>query len=178
MRAIRKVLAAVFLIAGACVLGLFCAKLAGVPLGHIERLLNTTAGHVAAYVLAGITGLGILVVAIAAFAERPEPSCIHPAGHPDIEVSLAALSSAAAKAAAGDDDVLIESVEGRVAGKDRDEVRLTVEVIAFTEDGLEPLAQRIRQRVESACETLLGTTGVTARVRFLPAKTTIVTKEV
>ena len=73
---------------------------------------------------------------------------------------------------------MIESVEGKIGGRGRDEVRLTIEAIAFTEEGLEPLADRMRQRVVDACERMLGTSGVTARVRFLPSKTTIVTKEV
>ena len=55
---------------------------------------------------------------------------------------------------------------------------MTVEAIAFTDQGLDALAQRMQRRVETACEALLGTPGVVARIRFLPSKTTIVTKEV
>ncbi|MBM6776830.1 hypothetical protein H7U34_06015 [Collinsella tanakaei] len=178
MRAFRKVLAVLFLMAGIVVCGVFAAERAGVPLSHIDRVLDTPAGHVASLVCAAIAGLGILVVAIMTLAERPEITCVHPAGNPDIEVSLTALASAARRAAPGEDDVLIESVEGRVAGKGRDEVRLTVEAIAFTDQGLDALAQRMQRRVETACEALLGTPGVVARIRFLPSKTTIVTKEV
>ncbi|HJG31676.1 MAG TPA: hypothetical protein K8U80_09845 [Collinsella ihuae] len=178
MRAFRKVLAVLFLMAGIVVCGVFAAERTGVPLGHIDRVLDTPAGHVASLACAAIAGLGILVVAIMTLAERPEITCVHPAGNPDIEVSLTALASAARRAAPGEDDVLIESVEGRVAGKGRDEVRLTVEAIAFTDQGLDTLAQRMQRRVETACEALLGTPGVVARIRFLPSKTTIVTKEV
>ena len=178
MRAFRKVLAVLFLMAGIVVCGVFAAERAGVPLGHIDRVLDTPAGHVASLACAAIAGLGILVVAIMTLAERPEITCVHPAGNPDIEVTLAALTSTAKRAAAGSDDVMIESVEGKIGGRGRDEVRLTIEAIAFTEEGLEPLADRMRQRVVDACERMLGTSGVTARVRFLPSKTTIVTKEV
>lgn len=178
MRAIRKVLAAVFLIAGAFVLSVFSAQVAGVRLGRLEALLDTPAGHAVSLVCAGITALGVICVVVAAFAVRPEPTCVRPGGHPDIEVSLEALSSVARKAAPGEDDVMIEAVEGRVVGRDADEVRLTVEVIAFTDKGLEALARRIQDRVASACEAMLGAGGVAVRVRFLPSKTTIVTKEV
>ena len=55
---------------------------------------------------------------------------------------------------------------------------ITVEAIAFTEDGLTELAKRIQKSIERACDETLGASGATALVRFLPAKTTVVTKEV
>ena len=74
--------------------------------------------------------------------------------------------------------MLIESVTGRIAGRDRERVRLTVEAIAFQDEGLDRLAERMRERVGDACERLLGSTYTEVRIRFLPSKTTIVTKEV
>ena len=40
------------------------------------------------------------------------------------------------------------------------------------------LAAAMQQRIEEACDTMLGTPGTTARVRFLPSKTTVQTVEV
>jgi hypothetical protein len=36
----------------------------------------------------------------------------------------------------------------------------------------------MQQRIEEACDTMLGTPGTTTRVRFLPSKTTVQTVEV
>ena len=36
----------------------------------------------------------------------------------------------------------------------------------------------MQQRIEEACDTMLGAPGTTARVRFLPSKTTVQTVEV
>ncbi len=91
-------------------------------------------------------------------------------------VTVGALE-AIARAAAEREDVLVESVRGRVAGKDRSEVRFTIEAIAFTDTGLAELAGRVQASVERACDAMLGEQGVTALVRFLPSKTTIVTEE-
>ena len=178
MRAIRRISAVIYLLAAGCVLGVSTCRMLGVSLGRLDGMLERQPGRIALLVLTAIVALGVLITVIRAFAERPDPICVHPAGNPDIEVTLAALTSTAKRAAAGSDDVMIESVEGKIGGRGRDEVRLTIEAIAFTEEGLEPLADRMRQRVVDACERMLGTSGVTARVRFLPSKTTIVTKEV
>lgn len=178
MRAIRKIFAVIYLVACACVVAVLACRLMEVDLGRLERVLADPTGRIALLVFAAITGLGALVTVVRTFAERPEPTCVHPAGNPDIEVTLAALTSTARRAAPGSDEVLVESVEGRISGRDRSEVRITVEAIAFTDEGLEQIADRMRRRVTDACERMLGTTGVTARVRFLPSKTTIVTKEV
>lgn len=178
MRAVRKILAAILLLATAAVVALCACRLTGVRLGGVERALATPAGHIVLYVLLGIVAVGVLVVSIVVFAERPEPSSVRVAGNPGIEVTVSALAAVARRAAAAGEDVMIEDVEGRVLGRDRSEVRLTIEAIAFTEQGLEQTAQRMQQRVVEACETTLGTSGVQARVRFLPSKTTIETKEV
>lgn len=178
MRAIRKILAAIYLVASACVVAVLACRLMEVDLGRFERALESSAGRIALLVCAAITAAGALIMAIRAFAERSEPTCVRVAGNPSIEVTLAALASTARRAAPGGDDVMIESVEGKVSGRDRSEVRLTIEAIAFTDQGLDELACRMQQRVREACERLLGAEGVTCRVRFLPSKTTIVTKEV
>lgn len=177
MRAFRKLLATAYLLSGAVVIGAAACLLTGTWADRVEALLATFGGRIVAFVALGILGLGVLVNVIAAYARRPEPTCVHPGGNPAIEVSLAAVTSVAQRSAAAD-DVLIESVTGRIAGRDRDRLRLTVEAIAFESEGLDRIAERIRARVGDACERLLGTAGTEVRVRFLPSKTTIVTKEV
>lgn len=178
MRAVRKVLAFIYLVAGIVALGIAAAQLAGARVPGIESALRVPGVRIACLVCAGIALAGVVVTAFAALFERPAPACMRPEGNPDIEVTLAALESVARRSAPGDDDVLIESVEGRISGRDRDQVRLTVEAIAFTHEGLAETAARMQARVQEACERMLGTSGVRVRVRFLPSKTTIVTKEV
>ena len=55
------------------------------------------------------------------------------------------------------------------------------EVLISSDVGVETtvkIIRRIEERVQGACEQLLGATGVTVLVRFLPSKTTTVTREV
>ena len=111
------------------------------------------------------------------FARR-EPSCVHPAGERNIEVTLAALSSCARTAAERDDRVMVEHVEARVQGSDESRVRFKVDAIALDERDVASLAVAMQQRIEEACDTMLGTPGTTVRVRFLPSKTTVQTVEV
>ena len=53
-----------------------------------------------------------------------------------------------------------------------------VEAIALDDRDVASLAAAMQQRIEKACDTMLGTPGTTARVRFLPSKTTVQTVEV
>ena len=177
MRATRKILAALFLVAGALVALYASLRLAGVDTARADALLETDAGRIAAWACLGITALGVLACSLSALLERPEPAAVHPQGDPGIEVTLSAVVSCA-RAAAADADALVEQVEGRICGRDRDEVRLTVEAISLVGEGLDEIASRMRQRVEDACSRMLGIPGVHVRVRFLPSKTVTVTKEV
>ena len=63
-------------------------------------------------------------------------------------------------------------------GHDADQVRVHIDAIALGRDNLTERAQRIQGRVTRALDTMLGATGATVRVRFLPSKTTITTQEV
>lgn len=177
MRALRNILATIHLLSGVAVLGAALSLLTGVMSDRVRVLLESPAGRIAAYVAIGILGLGVLVNVIATYARRPDPTCVHPDGNPNVEVSLQALTSAATRAAAAD-DVLIEGVEGRIIGRDHDRARLLVEAISFSDEGLDGLARGIQERVADACTRLLGTAGIEVRVRFLPSKTTIITREV
>ena len=52
------------------------------------------------------------------------------------------------------------------------------EAIALDDRDVAALATSMQQRIEKACDTMLGTPGTTARVRFLPSKTIVQTVEV
>ena len=76
------------------------------------------------------------------------------------------------------DRVMVEHVEARVQGSDESLVRFKVDAIALDDRDVASLATAMQQRIEEACDTMLGTPGTTARVRFLPSKTTVQTVEV
>lgn len=178
MRLLKKFGAVLYLAAAIVVVGGFaCAQFAPSLISRVDALLAHPAGRIVLIVSLVIVGAGVLLSALFALLEQRPPSSVHPAGNPHIEVRLAALSSAA-RAAAEAEDILVEDVRTRVMGHNDSQVRVTLEVIAFTDTGLEALGRRIEESVQGACEQLLGATGVTVLVRFLPSKTTTVTREV
>ena len=69
----------------------------------------------------------------------------------------------------------VQSVYGRYANV---MANMADETMAQRAADLDDVAQRMRQRVEAALETMLGTPAASVRVRFLPSKTTTVTREV
>ena len=73
---------------------------------------------------------------------------------------------------------MVEHIEARVQGSDESRVRFKVEAIALDDKDVASLATAMQQRIERACDTMLGTPGTTTRVRFLPSKTTVQTVEV
>lgn len=179
MRLLKKFGAVLYLAAAIVVVGGFaCAQFAPSLISRrVDALLAHPAGRIVLIVSLVIVGAGVLLSALFALLEQRPPSSVHPAGNPHIEVRLAALSSAA-RAAAEAEDILVEDVRTRVMGHNDSQVRVTLEVIAFTDTGLDALGRRIEERVQGACEQLLGATGVNVLVRFLPSKTTTVTREV
>ena len=104
--------------------------------------------------------IGVLLSFFRLMFARREPSCVHPAGERNIEVTLAALSSCARVAAERDDRVMVEHVEARVQGPDDSHVRFKVEAIALDDKDVASLATAMQ------------------RVRCLPSKTTVETVEV
>lgn len=176
VRALRKLAALAHLLSGAVVIGLVAA-FAWSPLrGALGRAVDLPVARIALGACLAVLALGTLAASLAALLARRPPSCVHPGGDPDIEVSVAALESIA-RTAAEREDVMVESVRGRIGGKDRSRVRFTIEAIAFTDRGLAELARRVQSRVAAACDAMLGEKGVTAVVRFLPSKTTVISKE-
>lgn len=179
MRLFKKCCAVLYLVAAVVVAGGFAAQEfgdAGLRL-RVGQLLDHPAGRIALIISLAIVALGTLIVVAWALLERRPPASVHPAGNPHIEVRLAAVSSVARAAVSGE-DVMIERVRSRVAGHDASQVRIALELIAFTDIGLESLGKRIQLRVQEACERMLGVPGVTVQVTFLPSTTTTVTKEV
>lgn len=177
VRVFKRVCALIYLLSAIVVLGLVTGLTYGPFTARFERLLDHPVAQVVLAVCLVALALGALITVLAIFLARREPTCLNPGGNPDIEVSLSALKSTV-RSAAEREGVMVESIRGRIFGRNRDQVRFTVEAIAFTEDGLTELAKRIQKSIERACDETLGASGATALVRFLPAKTTVVTKEV
>ena len=98
--------------------------------------------------------------------------------HQDATTVLAAKRILPVYSVERDDRVMVEHVEARVQGSDDSHVRFKVEAIALDDKDVASLATAMQQRIEEACDTMLGTPGTTARVRFLPSKTTVQTVEV
>lgn len=173
----KKFCAVVYLLACAIALGTFAASLFGPAAGRVEALLDKPAFRILLAVCLAICALQALWVLARVIFDRPEPDCVRIEGAQEVQVALAAIESVA-RAAAGEEDVLIEEVRGRIAGRGSSDVRIAIDAIALTESGLDQMADRMRTRVENALETMLGTPASSVRVRFLPSKTTTVTKEV
>ena len=178
VRVLKRALAIVYLAASIVALGTLVCQFWGPYTYRFMLLLRDTMPRVVVTVCAAIVALGVLIGFFRLMFARREPSCVHPAGERNIEVTLAALSSCARAAAERDDRVMIERVEARVQGSDDSHVRFKVEAIALDDKDVASLATAMQQRIEEACDTMLGTPGTTTCVRFLPSKTTVQTVEV
>lgn len=177
MGGIKKLCAIVYLVASSLLLGTLLASQVGPYTARIAELRSHDSFRWFIAACLAICALQMLYVLARVIFDRPEPDCVHPGGSPDIEVTASALESAAT-IAARDDDALIEDVRCRVHGRDGSSIRIEIDSIALTEHGLDELAARMQRRVESALADLLGPVAATVRVRFLPSKTTTVTREV
>ena len=180
VRIIKKLMALLYLLAAVVSLGGMAAWVYS-PYARRLTMLFYRYRRVVPIVLAvclGITALGVLIGFCRLFFTRREPKCVRIEGNADIEVSLAALESCASRAAAEDEDVLIERVEGRIVGSDQASARFKIDAIALVDDNLNARAQAMQRRVEDACGTMLGVSEVSARVRFLPSRTTVQVREV
>lgn len=176
VRVLKRALAIVYLAAAIVALGTLVCR--GPYTYRFMLLMRDAAPRIVVTACGGVVALGVLVGFFRLMFARREPSCVHPAGERNIEVTLAALSSCARAAAERDDRVMIEHVEARVQGSDESRVCFKVDAIALDDKDVASLATSMQQRIEKACDTMLGTPGTTARVRFLPSKTTVQTVEV
>lgn len=178
MRVLKRALAIVYLTAAIVALGTLVCQFWGPYTYRFMLLMRDPMPRIVVTACGGVVAIGVLVSFFRLMFARREPSCVHPAGERNIEVTLAALSSCARAAAERDDRVMIEHVEARVQGSDDSHVRFKVEAIALDDKDVASLATAMQQRIEEACDTMLGTPGTTTRVRFLPSKTTVQTVEV
>lgn len=176
MRAIKKLCALIYLAASALVVG-GCALLAfgrgGMQAAFIASLEQLPVRMCLIAALA-LVALGALVAFVRILAARKPLASVHPAGAPEIEVRLAAVTSVARAAAEEAADVMVEDVAARVAGRADDELRITLDLIAFTQTGLASLGAHVRTHVERSIDEMLGVPGAKVRVRFLPSVTTTV----
>lgn len=177
MGRLKKVGASVYLVAGALVLCSFIGSLAGPFAPRFAELLELPAYQVLMVVCAGVCVLQMLYVLGCILFDRPEPRCVHPLGTPDFEVTIPALESVA-RTAAQQDDVLVDRVQVRIRGREANAVHITIEAIALGEEGLDVIAESMRRRVERALRDTLGASCSSVRIRFLPTRTTVATKEV
>lgn len=177
MGRLKKAAASVYLVAGALVLCSFIGSLAGPFAPRFTELLELPAYQVLIIACAAICVLQMLYVLGCILFDRPEPRCVHPLGAPDFEVTIPALESVA-RTAAQQDDVLVDRVQVRIRGREANAVHITIEAIALEEEGLDAIAESMRHRVERALRDTLGASCSSVRIRFLPTRTTVVTKEV
>lgn len=173
MRILRKICSLFYLASAIIVIGCVACLLYPETASRIELLMDTLAGKIVLVCAMTILGLGVLLTVIAALAARREPQILYPAGNQNVQITAQAIE-ACARAAAEQEDVLIESVSSRIVGMDHAEIHLEIEVIAFSRTNLQQLAARIEKRVCRACELLTGESCTSVRVRFLPSKTTVI----
>lgn len=178
MRVLKRIIALVYLVCAVVSLGTFAGLYWGPYTHRFLLMMREPHGRITVTACGAVVALGALIGAIRLMVGRREPTCVHPDGNPNVEVTLAALESCARTAAADAPGVLIDRVEGRVSGSGESRVRFKVDAVALDETDLSATAAAMQRRIETACDTMLGTQGATARVRFLPAKTTVKTVEV
>ena len=157
MRVLKRALAIVYLAAAVVALGTLVCQFWGPYTYRFMLLMRDPMPRIVVTVCGGVVALGVLAVFFRLMFARREPSCVHPAGERNIEVTLAALSSCARAAAECDDRVMVEHIEARVQGSDESHVRFKVEAIALDDKDVAALATSMQQRIEVACDTMLGT---------------------
>ena len=148
MRVLKRALAIVYLAAAVVALGTLVCQFWGPYTYRFMLLMRDPMPRIVVTACGGVVAIGVLVSFFRLMFARREPS------------------------------VMVEHVEARVQGSDDSYVRFKVEAIALDDRDVASLAAAMQQRIEEACDTMLGTPGTTARVRFLPSKTTVQTVEV
>lgn len=174
----RKLVAGVNALAAVFCAALLAAFLWPSRIPGATEIVDYPPARIAATAAACVAAAGALLVFIRALARGMEPDSIRLTANEDIEVRLAAVESCARTAASEDPDVLIDRVDARVRGKARDEVRFTIDAIYLGNSDLKFRAEEVQRAVERACDRMLGIEATSVRVRFLPAKTVTLSKEV
>ena len=140
MRVLKRALAIVYLAAAIVALGTLVCQFWGPYTYRFMLLMRDPMPRIVVTACGGVVAIGVLVSFFRLMFARREPSCVHPAGERNIEVTLAALSSCARAAAERDDRVMIEHVEARVQGSDESRVRFKVDAIALDDKDVASLA--------------------------------------
>ena len=150
MRVLKRALAIVYLAATIVALGTLVCQFWGPYTYRFMLLMRDPMPRIVVTACAGVVAFGVLLSFFRLMFARCEPSCVHPAGERNIEVTLAALSSCARVAAERDDRVMVEHVEARVQGPDDSHVRFKVEAIALDDKDVASLATAMQQRKKPA----------------------------
>ena len=176
VRILKRIVAVGYLLVCIVVLGGFGFLVFGPYQAQAAELFELFWVRVAAAICLCIVAVYSLVVILRLFFKRPDPTCVHPDGNPDIQITMGALR-AVVEASAQDDELLIEQIRIRVKGHDHARAHVRIEAVALTNHDVSGLAQRVQARVDAACKDMLGTSDVTVQVRFLPSKTETFIKE-
>ena len=131
----KKLCAVVYLLSCVVALGTFAASLFGPAAGRVEALLDKPAFRIVLAVCLVICALQALWVLLRVIIERPEPDCVRIDAAGEVQVALTAIESVA-RAAAREEDVLVEEVRGYITGRDSSGVRVAIDAIALIESGL------------------------------------------
>lgn len=176
MRRARTIGLIIYVVAAIVVVGALGASLFGPYAARVVSLLAQP--WVRLFVGAALIVVALQTLAMIAWIvlDRPEPDCVRLPDNPDVEVACAAVASAA-RAAAAACDVMVEDVRVRARGRERDGVDIQMQLIAFDNNNLSVRAVMVHEAVRQACERMLGVDIARIGVRFLPAKTVTVTKE-
>ena len=150
----QRALAIVYLAAAVVALGTLVCQFWGPYTYRFMLLMRDPLPRIVVTACGGVVALGVLVGFFRLMFARREPSCVHPAGERNIEVTLAALSSCARTAAEHDDRVMVEHVEARVQGSDESRVRFKVTPSRSTTGmwpPLQPRCSNVSRRPATPC---------------------------
>lgn len=95
MRVLKRALAIVYLAAAIVALGTLVCQFWGAYTYRFMLLMRDPMPRIVVTACGGVVAIGVLVSFFRLMFARREPSCVHPAGERNIEVTLAALSSCA-----------------------------------------------------------------------------------
>ena len=116
MRVLKRALAIVYLAAAIVALGTLVCQFWGPYTYRFMLLMRDPMPRIVVTACGGVVAIGVLVSFFRLMFARREPSCVHPAGERNIEVTLAALSSCARAAAERDDRVISISFDASWGG--------------------------------------------------------------
>ena len=92
MRVLKRALAIVYLAATIVALGTLVCQFWGPYTYRFMLLMRDPMPRIVVTACAGVVAFGVLLSFFRLMFARREPSCVHPAGERNIEVTLAALS--------------------------------------------------------------------------------------